>query len=84
MPSWALITIIVAVTLVVGAGLLVAWKVIVYIRDRREWEEFQKDKEDANWASVSVDSGFQAREFPPTVQSCSLANADFGPMALPL
>lgn len=51
LPSWLLITIIVAVILTVGACLLVAWKVFVFLRDRREWQEFQKDKEDANWAA---------------------------------
>lgn len=54
LPSWLLITIIVAVILTVGACLLVAWKVFVFLRDRREWQEFQKDKEDANWAAVST------------------------------
>ncbi len=49
---WMIIGIVVGI-LLVGLVLLLIWRLLTYIHDRREFNQFEKERENARWEAVS-------------------------------
>lgn len=58
---------VVAGIVLIGLALLLIWKLLMIIHDRREFAKFEKEKMNAKWDTVRVNSRHSTRQ--PSLRS---------------
>lgn len=53
-PVWGIVTIIVSAVLAIGFALLIAWKILDTMQQKRECARFNEERKKATWETVSV------------------------------